>query len=286
MHGLLRLTALRLFLSLLMLTLISRVATAGEERLPLWEFGIGGGAYSLPQYMGSDERYTFPFAFPYLVYRGEHWRLDRSGLRNRLFDIDRLSLDLSLAGGLPVNNSNKARQGMPELFLTGEVGPQVNWMISESDRISWSAHLAWRAAINIRGTYIGWVTEPFLRYNYRTSVAQGKLRFRFDLGTLFGSQQYHETYYSVDPVYATATRPAYQARGGLHSLYAKANIRYPLSRDIELFTTLQGRTLSVGTIRNSPLVRSSTYTSISLGATWIFAVSDETVLQDEAARGG
>jgi len=258
------------------------IAGATEEKLPLWELGIGAGAFSLPQYMGSDERYTYPFAFPYLIYRGEKLRLDRSGLRNRVFDSDRLSLDLSLSGGLPVKNSNKARQGMPKIYLTGEIGPKLNWIISESDRISWSTHLASRAAVNIRGKYVGWVTEPYLRYNYRIPVEDGSLRFKFDVGALYGSAQYNDTYYGVAPAYATAIRPAYKANSGLHSLYVKARIRYPLSQDIELFTSMQARTLSGGVVRDSPLVKSRSYTTIALGLVWIFTRSDETVMHDES----
>jgi len=269
-----------LLIGVLLLSGIWR-ADAGEESLPLWEFGIGGGLFSLPQYMGSDERYTYPFAFPYLIYRGERWRFDRSGLRNRLFDSDRLSLDVSLSGGLPVRNSNRARQGMPKIYLTGEIGPSLAWQISESERIGWSAHLASRAAINIRGKYVGWVTEPYLRYTYRMPLTDGSFRIKADIGALYGSAQYHNTYYGVEPVYATATRPAYQARAGLHSIFLKARVRYPIRRDLELFTSAQVRSLKVGVVNDSPLVKSPVYTSVALGLIWIFARSDERVMQDE-----
>lgn len=273
-----------LLLSLITLTAHIGPAGAGEERLPLWELGIGAGAFSLPQYMGSDERYTYPFAFPYLIYRGERWRLDRTGLRNRLFDTERLSLDVSLSGGLPVKNSNKAREGMPSIYLTGEIGPQLNWMISESERISWSTHLASRAAVNIRGKYVGWVTEPYLRYSYRMPMENGALRFKFDVGALYASAQYNNTYYGVDPLYATATRPAYQAASGLHSIYAKARIRYALTTDVELFTSAQARSLSPGVAKDSPLVKSSSYLTAALGLIWIFSRSDEMVIYDESQQ--
>lgn len=256
-------------------------ADAGEEPLPLWELGVGAGAFSLPQYMGSDERYTYPFAFPYLIYRGERWRLDRTGLRNRVFDSDRLSLDLSLSGGLPVKNTNRARAGMPKIYLTGEIGPKINWQISDSERIGWSAHLASRAAVNIKGKYVGWVTEPYLRYTYRTPVSAGNLRIKTDIGALYGSKKYHDTYYGVAPVYATATRPVYQAKAGLHSLYMKARIRYPLRKKLELFASLQARTLATGVVKDSPLVKSKVYTTAALGVIWLFATSDETVMRDE-----
>ena len=256
-------------------------AQADEERVPLWEVGVGAGAFSLPQYMGSDERYTYPFAFPYLIYRGERWRLDRTGLRNRIFDSDNLSLDLSLSGGLPVKNSNRARAGMPDIHWTGEIGPRLNWQISETERIVWSGHLASRAAVNIKGKYVGWVTEPYLRYTYRTPVANGSLRIKTDIGALYGSQKYHDTYYGVAPIYATAARPAYQAKAGLHSVYVKARFRYPLRENLELFTSLQARSMSSSVVKDSPLVKSRVYMTGALGVVWLFATSDETVMQNE-----
>ncbi len=254
---------------------------AGEERLPLWELGMGAGAFSLPQYMGSDERYTYPFAFPYLIYRGERWRLDRTGLRNRIFDSDKLSFDMSLSGGLPVKNTNRTRQDMPKIYLTGEIGPKINWQISDSERIGWSAHLASRAAINIKGKYVGWITEPYLRYTYQTPVSEGKLRIKADAGALYGSQKYHNTYYGVAPIYATATRFAYRAKSGLHSFYIKVKIRYPVRKNLELFASMQARTLSVGVVKDSPLVKSNAYTAAALGVIWLFSTSDETVMRDE-----
>jgi outer membrane protein len=256
-------------------------AQAEEKALPLWEFGVGAGAFTLPQYMGSDERYTYPFVFPYLIYRGERWRLDRSGLRNRLFDSDRLSLDLSLSGGLPVRNSNKARQGMPELFLTGEIGPRLNWMLAKSDSDSWSLHLPSRAAINTRGKYVGWVTDPYLRYAYNQSVDQGLMQFKFDIGALYGSKRYHDIYYGVAPIYSTATRPTYVAKAGLHSVFAKARIRYPLTEKLGLVSSLQVRSLAVSVVKDSPLVKQKTYTSAALGLVWLFAESDEKVMREE-----
>lgn len=256
------------------------VAQADEEMLPLWELGVGGGVISLPQYIGSDERYTLPAAFPYIIYRGEKWRLDRSGLRNRLINKDRLSVDASLSGGLPVRNSNRARAGMPELFLTGELGPRINWRLQESESESWSLHLPSRAAINIRGQYIGWVTDPYVRYRYRRPVSDGVLRIRIDSGVMYASRRYHDNYYTVLPVYANAGRPAYQAKGGLNSAFVKLRVRYPLRHNLELYTSLQARSLAVGVIKDSPLVKSRFYGSAFLGLIWTFKTSEKMARED------
>ena len=53
-------------------------AQSGSERLPLWELGIGAAAYHQPNYPGSDVRSTTGFPFPYVIYRGDWFRIDRS----------------------------------------------------------------------------------------------------------------------------------------------------------------------------------------------------------------
>jgi len=51
---------------------------ASDKGLPLWGLGIGGPAYHQPNYPGSDVRSTTGFPFPYVMYRGDWFRIDRS----------------------------------------------------------------------------------------------------------------------------------------------------------------------------------------------------------------
>ncbi|MDX8387739.1 MAG: MipA/OmpV family protein [Ghiorsea sp.] len=259
----------------------AQTAYAGEEKLPLWELGIGAGGISLPQYMGSDERYNLPFVFPYVVYRGKHWKVDRGGVRNRLFDSDQLSLDISLSGGLPVRNDNQARSGMPELFLTGEVGPKVNWFFTESEHDSWSAHFPLRAAINSQAKYVGWVSDPHVNYTYHHDLNEGILRLGFDVGMQFNDQLYHETYYAVEPAYANPQRPAYQPSSGLHSIFFKARLRYPIEKGTDVIASIQARSLAGGVVQDSPLVKSNFYGTVGLGMIWTFSTSDEMVVRED-----
>jgi len=253
---------------------------ANDEQQPLWELGVGGGALSLPQYMGSDERYELPFVFPYIIYRGERWRVDREGVKNRLFDSKRLTLDVSLSGGLPVNNNNKARQGMPELLISGEIGPKLTYLLNEGEEDDWRLQLPLRAAVNIKGKYTGWVATPHLNYNFHRDVEHGILKGGFDLGVQTNSLLYHQTYYDVEPAYATLERPTYLSSGGLHSAFFKARMRYPISENIEIFGAVQARTLNVGVVNDSPLVKNYFYGGIALGVIWTFDRSDEMVMSD------
>jgi outer membrane scaffolding protein for murein synthesis (MipA/OmpV family) len=259
----------------------SSLAYAADEDLPLWELGVGFGGFSTPQYMGSDERYTLPFAFPFPIYRGKRWWLDRAGLRGRLFSSEHLSLDLSLSGGLPVKNSNKARQGMPRLHLTGEIGPRLNWIFYRQQGHDLRLMLPWRAAVNTKGKFVGALGEPELQYIYQAPMNDGYLRWKLGLGALHASQRYNDTYYGVAAAYATANRPVYQARSGLHSLFARVSLRYPLTHEWQLFLSSRVRSLASGVVKDSPLVRQNSYTTIAAGAIWMFSHAEETAAGEE-----
>ena len=91
-------------------------ATALAEALPLWEAGAGFGVLSFPDYRGSDQSRTRPIPVPYLIYRGEIFKADRDGVRGKLFDSERLELNVSAGASFPVSSSdNEARRGMADL---------------------------------------------------------------------------------------------------------------------------------------------------------------------------
>lgn len=255
------------------------IASAAEPKeLPLWELGLAGGVFSIPHYVGSDQRYTLPLVAPYIVYRGDIIRADRDGLRGRLFDEHGVSLDLDFSFGLPVKNSNRARRGMPDLNLTGQVGPQLNMMLQDDEKSTLSLHLPWRFALDTSGSYLGWVTEPSLRYKRCDLLPElNKLTLRVEAGLLYASQTYNQTYYGVDPIYATANRPAYHARQGMHSYFADTSLRYNIDDNLSIAAVVRMRTLSGSVNKNSPLVRQNHYFSAGIGMIWSFMFSDEKV---------
>src|SRR3990170_5031541 len=105
-----------------LLTCVTGTSIAGEK--PLWEFGFGFFALTSPDYRGSDESRGYLLPLPYIIYRGDFLKIDRSGIYGRLFETDRVHLDLSADAGVPVDSSkNSARQGMPSLDMVFEVGP-------------------------------------------------------------------------------------------------------------------------------------------------------------------
>jgi len=242
--------------------------------LPKWELGLGLGAVSLPQYMGSDERYQLAFPLPYFVYRGDRVKVDRGGIRAELFGIKRLSLDASFGGGLPVRNNNTARAGMPELKFSFQFGPRLNWHIIESDLYEVRLRLPWSWTIDTSGRSQGWLSEPELQWRLTPDAGT---QYRIGIGALYTSGKFNNTYYSVAPQYATAPRPAYQARGGLHSLFIAASVSHRWSDRITVFGAARYRNLSPGVVRDSPLVKDRNYLSAVVGIAYSIWQSEQTV---------
>ncbi len=253
---------------------------AQPDQLPLWELGIGGGIATLPQYMGSDERYTFPAVFPYFIYRGNRLRIDRDGINRKLFGVEGLALNLSLGFGLPVRNNNRARAGMPRLHFNGQLGPKIDWEFARQDDISWTLRLPARAVMDTSGSYLGWLSDPDILIKMRNLDAANKLDMRIQLGLLYGSKRYHDAYYTVLPRYVTASRPAYQSKAGLHSLTMRAAMTYRYSRKLSFFTALRVRDMKVGVIKESPLVRQPWYVSAVFGVVWSIWESDRMMPAD------
>jgi len=267
---------LALLLSIFMMAKNAASAELQAEQ-PLWEVGIAAGAATLPQYMGSDERYFLAAPIPYLIYRGERLKIDRSGISSELFGIRDLSMDVSLGIGLPVKNSNRARANMPALKFSLQVGPRLNWKLYEDTSRKLTLRLPYRAAINTAGNWLGWVSEPDITLQYQS---RPDLNIKLTAGALFGSRLFHQTYYGVNQLYATPARAVYQASAGLHSLSLSTRVRYNLSDSLTLFSAIRYRNLSAGTVANSPLVKDHDYLSATIGVTWSFWMSEQMVVTE------
>jgi len=270
--------SIRLVFLLLSLLFVLPAAAADKEKKPLWEFGVAAGVFSLPQYPGSDERYLLPLGLPYLIYRGKIFKADRKGVRGILYEGEHLFFDLGFAFGLPVRNDNEARKGMPDLHLTGQLGPRLNWRFTTpGDTPEVVFHLPVRYARDIRGNSLDWVTEPSLSIERRHFGKDGKFRLRVDLGLLYASTAYNDYYYGVAPAFVTAKRPAYNARRGLHSYFSGFSASWQISRRLSLGGFVRLRSLRFSVVSNSPLVRDNLAWSAGLGFAWRFRKSDRLV---------
>lgn len=246
--------------------------------LPLWEFGMGAGGFYMPDYRGSDHQSTYLFPFPFVIYRGDFFKADRSGVSGRFLDSEYLDLELSMSGGAPVRSkNNEARQGMPDLKPTLELGPQAIIRIAGKARdvTRLDLRLPLRQAVTVSSNprAVGWVFTPALNLSI---TPRDQWQFGAQVGLYYATNKYHRYMYEVAPQYATAARPAYAAKGG----YGGWQLTTSLSRRFD--TMYVGGFLRASTVRgavfdDSPLIKRKTNFYAGFGISWLFAKSSEMV---------
>ncbi len=267
---------MRFFLNLFLLTLIPSSVIADE--LPLWEFGLGAAPISFPDYRGSDERSAYVLPLPYIIYRGDRFKVDRDGPRGILFDTDRAELDISLNASIPVDSdNNNARRGMSDLDPTFEVGPVLKLKLTDP-QADWPLRLDLpvRAVFATDFTdieHVGWLFHPQL---WLDAPKIAGWNVSVGAGPIFADRSYHDYYYSVDSGAATATRPAFAADGGYSgtSLLAGTSRRFG---NLWIGGFLRYDNLSGASFEDSPLVETDHYFAAGFAVAWIFAQSDERV---------
>lgn len=254
-----------------------RAAVARD--LPLWEVGAGVFPSTYPAYRGSDDQQYYLLPFPYLVYRGEFLRIDREGMRARLFDTDRVEINISVNGAIPVNSDDSdARSGMPDLDPTLEIGPSLNIVLarpSDSDTLKLKLPVRSVIATDFGSTeQAGWIFNPHLNLDSRDVF--GGWNAGLSVGPVFGNRKYHAYYYEVAPEYATPSRPAYSASGG----YSGTLVVASLSRRFEhvwMGGFIRYDNLSGAAFDDSPLVETEHSVMGGFAVAWIFKKSSRTV---------
>jgi outer membrane scaffolding protein for murein synthesis (MipA/OmpV family) len=266
---------------LLALLLFAWASTPRAELRPKWELGFGATGFTLPDYRGSDERRAYLFPLPFLVYRGESLRVDRQGVRGIFFESDRVQFDFSINGTPPVDSSkNQARQGMPDLDPTLEIGPLVNLTLlrDKAAGTQLDLRLPMRAVIATDFSHAqgaGWVFSPNLALNLRPDVG-GRWNLGVNTGPIFATSKYHEYYYGVAPQFAMPDRPAYSARGGYSGWMGLVS----LSRRYQKFWVggfARYDVLSGAVFEDSPLVRRHSAYMAGIALAWIIAESERKV---------
>ncbi len=255
------------------------LAIASEK--PLWEVGAGVTAVYFPDYPGSDESSSYLLPFPYFVYRGDFFKADRDGIRGILFDSDRIEFNISLGASLPVNsNENRARQGMPDLQPTVEIGPSldINLWRTTDRRYKLDLRLPIRTAVTVSGGVddVGWVFSPRLNLDIVDVAGLSGWRLGLLAGPLYGSERNHDYFYSVAPQYATADRPAYDAEGG----YAGSQFLMAVSKRYPKFwlgAFARWDSLKGAVFADSPLVERENAFSAGIGVAWMFGESSTRV---------
>jgi len=251
---------------------------AAAEQLPLWEAGLGATVISFPHYRGSDERRTWVLPFPYVVYRGEFLQADEKRVRGLFFKTDRAELDVSVNGAPPVDSSeNEARRGMPDLDATLEIGPSLNVLLARTDdrKTRLELRLPVRAALATDFTYVdlaGWVFQPNLSVDVRDAFGHAGWNLGVMAGPMFSDGRYNQYFYGVNPAFATAGRPAYNAAGG----YAGIQLLASLSKRFRAYWVggfARWDSLNHAVFTDSPLVTTNHAFAAGVAVAWVLGES-------------
>ncbi len=238
--------------------------------LPLWEAGLFGGAAVTPAYPGADERSTRGLVLPMLIYRGKVLRADRSGISARLFDTERIDLDVGFALSLPARSDDvPARAGMPDLHSLLEFGPRLKVMLSDpkaANRVR--LELPLRAPFELGNGFRrqGLVFEP--RVVFETGSSNQQWQADANVGLVYGDDRLNQYFYQVAPEYANASRPAYQAKGGMMATRFGTSLSYKLAKDWRLFGFVRYDNYTHAANHDSPLFRKNSGLSLGVGFTW------------------
>ena len=264
--------------ALAVLALSGAATGARAEQLPLWEAGAGVTVISLPDYRGSNERRSWLLPFPYLVYRGEFLQADERRTRGLFYKTERFELDASVSATPPVESSgNDARRGMPDLDATLEIGPALNVLLLRTNdrKARLELRLPVRAALATDFSHVqfaGWVFQPNLNLDLRDALGQGGWKLGMLAGPMFSDRRYNQYIYGVDPAFATAGRPAYNAGGG----YAGTQFIAALSkryRDFWIGGFARWDTLNNAVFADSPLVKTNQYFAAGVAVAWVIGES-------------
>jgi len=246
------------------------------EEKPLWEFGAGVASLYNPDYLGADQETAYALPIPFINYRGKLIRADRDGVRGFIYESEKLDLNLSFSGSLPVNSKdNDTREGMDDLDLMLEVGPTLQYQLFKSSRHLWRADWPVRGGFSVGDkfmAYQGWTTNP--RLHHEMDVNRWKLTTT--LGPVFSDSRYHGFYYDVDPQDVRTGRDYYRSDSGYTGTRFSTGLKRRIG-DYFVAGKLTYYNIEGASNEHSPLIKKNDYFGVSFVLVWVFGQSETMV---------
>ncbi len=261
----------------------ARYTPPPSEPQPVWEAGVAAGVASVAKYAGSNRRDVYVAGFPYLIYRGPWLRVSGRSAHLILAETPRYWLDISGGGWLPVNAGNDtARAGMPDLDLTVQAGPRINYLAAATPRsdtlLRLAARAVWSAAAFNDVSHRGYIVEPAVRLTLRPWGRNGRFSLSTTVSADLGDSEVNGYFYDVDSAFATPTRPAFSSGAGLAAYNASVSASWKVTPRVHVGVYVRGTTLKGTVVEDSPLVQSDHSYAFGVGFNWIFWRSERKVV--------
>ena len=252
-----------------------------EQRLPVWELGLGPALFSFPDYPGSNEQNTLVLPFPHIVYRGEDFQINQRELIKPLFKNSNVELALSMSGSIPVaSKDNALREGMDDLDGSIGVGPVIKYRFFKHGLSNFQFELPVRAVIASDFKTIrqeGWVANPAIYYFHRKRFNRHqRLNLLMGVSANFATAENNNYFYGVPVEDERLGRSAYRAQGGFTGMGYMLGLNVHVDR-FWLGGFWRGNDMSQAVFKDSPLLETNFSHTFGLMLTWNFFQSKETV---------
>ena len=253
-----------------------------EEAPALWELRLAAFGRYAPVYPGSDESDLTVLPIPVPVYRGSFLNfgenLDQVA-RGDIRETKRMRLGIDLDFTFGEHSSDiPVRRGMPDLDFMFELGPELEIKLDERtpEQGEFFLALQLRAGVSFDGlnpSSRGFVLSP--EFEYRRDQAFGgdnllSLRFK----PTWASEDFMDYYYEVEPAFATAMRPAYNAASGYLGSRFTAALTRQINEKLVLGISASYQIYNGAKNRPSSLHQSNSGGSIQAALVWTLAESE------------
>lgn len=249
-----------------------RSADADAGPPPLWTAGLFLVAGDHAAYPGSDRQVQSGTVLPFVTWRGPVFRVEGGGAGLRALRTPRYELDMSASASFGSDGQDTgARAGMPAIGTLVEFGPSLRINLGSLDdsgkRPPWRLDLPLRAVFDADRDFDhgGLSFEPRLSWRL-PALAGGSPALH--AAALFGNRTLNAMYYGVAPAYATPSRPAYEAKGGLVATRVGASWSRMVMPHVRLGLHAGLESVRGAANEDSPLVRKSLNHTLALTLTW------------------
>lgn len=229
-----------------------------------FNFGLGYIGFDVNHYRGSDQVKTYNLYVPYVYYQSNTFNADAAMINTRFIRSRFFSMQLSMGANPSVESKeNKARQGMPELNYNFGLGPMAIIHILKDPIFTVQIEFSLRQEFETDFSFaraFGTTQTTYLTFKSR----QATWSIELALGRMYADKSFHEYYYNVDPEYATADRPSYQAQGGYSGDVVIFSGKKKFG-DFLIYPFARYDNLTDAVFVDSPLIKKKDYLMVGIG---------------------